>query len=290
MGKDEPKGSQKCEQGVFGSLVKDSAIPLCDEHFPDAKGKNSWLVAFYKKDSDNVKDVLNRVAIDLGNEPPQKSKQMKLEKKKQRKRIKDLAEKYEFEAVIPKKGLEEKGKEPLLKVGAVCCDCGQTEYEVCKARGAGVRILQPGKQERVMADSTDVDSLVAEDIVKFSLGEFGFVKDYVSAVGTKSELQNEKQSVDDLEKKLEALQAEKQGAIADEDFARAKELKNEIEKLSKDLEKTQNQKRSVDDLEKKLEELQAEKKIAVANEDFARAKELKTEIEKILKKLRKQEL
>merc|ERR1712228_438002 len=172
---DEPKGSQKCEQGVFGSLAKDAAVPLCDEHFPDEKGKHGWVVAFYNKDAEKLKGVMNRVAIDLGNEPPKKSKQMKIDKKKQRKRIKDLAEKYEFEAVLPKKGLEEKGKDPLLKAGAVCCDCGK-EYEVCKARGIGVRLLLPGREDRVMTDSTDVDSLKSEDIVKFVMGELGFMK------------------------------------------------------------------------------------------------------------------
>merc|ERR1719324_2316360 len=109
---------------------------------------------------------MNRVAMDLGNEPPEKSKSLKKKPKKWRARIKSLAEKYEFEAHIPKKGLEEKGKEPLLKVGAVCCDCGASgEQDVCKTRGSGLHILRPGKKEVAVPGSEGLE-LSAEGIVK----------------------------------------------------------------------------------------------------------------------------
>jgi len=42
-------GSQKCEKGLFGSLVKDATVPLCDAHFPDDKAKSGWLVLFTEK-------------------------------------------------------------------------------------------------------------------------------------------------------------------------------------------------------------------------------------------------
>merc|ERR1712217_508722 len=144
----------------------------------------------------------------MGNEPLQKSKQMKLDKKKQRKRIKDLAEKYEFEAIIPKKGLEEKGKDALLKTGAVCCDCGK-EYEVCKSRGTGVFIMQPGQKEIPMADATDVGSLKADDIIKFVMGELGFMKGYTSSAAPDAGAASETTTEEDLSAKLKELQEAK---------------------------------------------------------------------------------
>mmetsp|Transcript_51111 Transcript_51111/g.141565 ORF Transcript_51111/g.141565 Transcript_51111/m.141565 type:complete len:165 (-) Transcript_51111:192-686(-) len=79
-------GSLKCEKGIFTSEAKDAAIALCDEHFPDEKAKNDWIVMFYEKQSaEDVHEGLNRIAQDLGNEPPEKSKSL-IKTKKQRSR------------------------------------------------------------------------------------------------------------------------------------------------------------------------------------------------------------
>lgn len=120
-------GSAKCAPGLFKSKVKDSVVPLCEEHFPNEKSKNSWLLVFYnEKDTSSfdLKEVLNRVATDLGNEPSDKSKALK-KQQKQRERLTSLAEKYEIQLELPKKGPF--GMDPLAKVGGICCDCGDAE-------------------------------------------------------------------------------------------------------------------------------------------------------------------
>lgn len=256
--------------------MKDSAIPLCDEHFPDKNSKSGWIVAFYNKDSPNLNAVLNRVATDLGNEPPQKSKSIKTQKKKQRQRIKDLAEKYEFDPFIPKKGLEDKGKDALLKVGAVCCDCGK-DYEVCKTQGTGVSILQPGKDEIVMPDAADLNSLKAEDIVTFVMGELGFMAGYESRGQTGADA-GVGEKTDAWSETLAELQKSKKKAVEDEDFERAQELKSAIEKLQNDAAK-----KLADVASNKLKELKDQKAKAIDDENYKRAKELKLEIESIEK-------
>merc|ERR1712232_865770 len=82
-------GSSKCPKGIFKSGVKDSVIPLCKDHFPNDKAKNSWVIAFYPDGFE--KEVFNRFALDLGNEPADKSKQLK-KQMKQRDRLKNLQE------------------------------------------------------------------------------------------------------------------------------------------------------------------------------------------------------
>mmetsp|Transcript_51112 Transcript_51112/g.141569 ORF Transcript_51112/g.141569 Transcript_51112/m.141569 type:complete len:196 (-) Transcript_51112:133-720(-) len=160
-------GSLKCEKGIFTSEAKDAAIALCDEHFPDEKAKNDWIVMFYEKQSaEDVHEGLNRIAQDLGNEPPEKSKSL-IKTKKQRSRLKDLGEKYEFEVELPKKGPA--GSDPLLKVGAVCCDCG-TPPKLCEGR-RGLFFVKAGKQEPLAAPVGQPG-----DVVKLALQKLGYVK------------------------------------------------------------------------------------------------------------------
>jgi len=295
-------GSHKCEKGPFESLSKDATIPLCDAHYPDDKAKSAWLILFYKKDAEHglkVHDKMNRVAVDMGNEPPEKSKALK-KLKKQRVRIKDLAEKYEFEAKIPKKGLDEKGKEALLKVGAVCCDCGSEEEKLCEDRGVGVRLVRPGQEDIAMPG--DISEQVDEDkMVMFTMSHLGFVKEAGGGKGDSSDKKAEKkaekkESPKDKEadkkagkkaegkkedkkpdkatpeKNLSDLKAKKAKAVEAEDFEMAKELKKQIEALQKTL-------------EKELSDLQSKKAKAVEEEDFKTAKELKKQIEAAQKKL-----
>merc|ERR1712151_663085 len=60
--------------------------------------------------------------------------------------------------------------------GAVCCDCGDAAYEVCKGRGTGIRIMFPDGIEPVMVGSANLDALHADDIVIFIFGVLGFFK------------------------------------------------------------------------------------------------------------------
>mmetsp|Transcript_99065 Transcript_99065/g.288987 ORF Transcript_99065/g.288987 Transcript_99065/m.288987 type:complete len:195 (+) Transcript_99065:41-625(+) len=160
-------GSLKCEKGLFKSEAKDAAIALCDEHYPNEKAKNPWVVLFYKMESgEDVKDGLNRAAQDLGNEPPEKSKSL-IKTKKQRSRLKDLGEKYEFEVQLPKKGPT--SSDPIVKVGAVCCDCG-TPPSLCEGR-SGLLFIKDGKEEAISADASDPGA-----VVKLALRKLGYMK------------------------------------------------------------------------------------------------------------------
>jgi len=290
--KEKPKkqtksaGSSKCEKGVFESLSKDSVIPLCDAHYPDEKAKSGWAILFYNKDAEGLEDVMNRVALDLGNEPPEKSKNLKKAPKKQRTRIKDLAEKYEFEANIPKKGLEEKGKDALLKVGAVCCDCGSSKQELCETRENGLRIVIPGQDEKVMPDG-EANIRNADDVMKFIMGELGFIKG--------QEPGSSSMSVEEITKKLDELKAKKAAAIEEEDFDLAGTLKDEIIKLEKKMPKDGAQLEAEKEAEKealnkKIADLTEQKKKAAAEEEYIVAKKLKVEIEGLQAKLKKIEL
>merc|ERR1712054_604200 len=102
-----------------------------------------------------------------------------------------------------------------------------------------------------MPDSTDVDSLKAGDIVKFVMGELGFIKGVTSSpardAGTAAEITPEV----DPSVKLKELQEAKKKAIDDEDFKRAKELKAEIEKLEEQI-KNAPRKLTDEEMEKKL--------------------------------------
>mmetsp|Transcript_31517 Transcript_31517/g.61907 ORF Transcript_31517/g.61907 Transcript_31517/m.61907 type:complete len:210 (+) Transcript_31517:58-687(+) len=171
LAKKKMGGSQKCEKGHFTHAAKDAAIALCDDHYPDAKGKakNPWVIMFYSMAETldgEAKDLLNRVAQDLGNEPPEKSKSM-IKTKKQRTRIKDLGEKYEFEVQLPKKGPS--GSDPLAKVGAVCCDCG-TPPKVCEGR-SGLFFVKAGVEESLASIKTE-----SGDVARFALQKLGYAE------------------------------------------------------------------------------------------------------------------
>merc|ERR1711879_66926 len=163
----------------------------------------------------------------------------------------------EFEAHIPKKGLEEKGKEPLLKVGAVCCDCG--EQEVCKTRGNGLRILRSGKEEAMMPGSESLE-LDAEKMINFVMSEMGFVKGQEPSAKDTAE---EK----DTEQKVE---------------------KGTEKKVEKGAEKKENkQEENTADLKTKMEDLKEKKRKATEDEDFKLAGKLKKEIDALEKKIKK---
>lgn len=124
-------GSAKCPQGVFKSKVKDAVVPLCEEHYPDDKAKNDWLVVFYKSqgaDAAGLKATANRAAASMGNDPPDMSKSLK-KPKKRRDRLTDLANSLDIKLSLPAKGPF--GMDGLIKVGAVCCDCGEDASAFC---------------------------------------------------------------------------------------------------------------------------------------------------------------
>lgn len=124
-------GSSKCAPGVFKSKVKDAVVPLCEEHYPDDKAKNEWIVVFYNEKSGDaaaLKKAVNDVAADMGNDPPDMSKSLKKQKKR-RDRITNLGEKYHLNPKLPAKGPF--GMDALVKVGAVCCDCNEDGAAFC---------------------------------------------------------------------------------------------------------------------------------------------------------------
>jgi len=196
------------------------------------------VILLYRKDDEGFSDTMNRVAVDLGNEPPEKSKSLK-KAKKQRTRIKDLAEKYEFEAQIPKKGLEDKGKEALLKVGAVCCDCtgDGVEQEVCQGEKTQIVLVRPGKPRVTMPGGAE-KAKSAEDVVKFALGELGYVKGWETA-SPAAEAPSASTSAGDLRAQLSKLKEQQKKAVEDEDFKLAGKLKKEIEEATRKLGKSE---------------------------------------------------
>jgi len=173
-------GSAKCPQGVYKSKIKDAVVPLCEEHFPDDKAKNDWLVVFYNSkadDSADLKKALNSVATDLGNDPPDMSKALK-KPKKRRDRITELAEKYELKVNLPKKGPF--GMEALAKVGGVCCDCGEDAEAFCASSlKIGEEDMKPpqvfwaSKGLRNMLKDADIS---ASGLSKIALEKIGFAE------------------------------------------------------------------------------------------------------------------
>jgi len=237
---------------------------------------------------------------------------LKKKPKKQRARIKDLAEKYEFEAHIPKKGLEEKGKEPILKVGAVCCDCAAEPQKVCDSKSTEVRIVRPGLEDIAMPDGK-ANLGNAGEVVKFLMGELGFVKGYEKGAQSDSESktsnvdakepnaadsESNQDPISKLEKQIEELNLKKSKAAADEDYKLAKELKTKIEKLEDKLRKLRKEKgpaggsgsASPEELKQQIDLLKKKKTQATEDEDYKLAKELKAQIEKVEKQLKKTEL
>ena len=168
-------GSAKCPMGIFKSRVKDAVVPLCEEHFPDDKAKNDWLVFFYK-DAD-LKDTAQRLAIDLGNDPPDISKALK-KPKKRRERLENLKEKYDLSVKLPSKGPF--GMDALAKVGAVCCDCNEDAAAFC---ASSLRLgeedfpvpqafwVAKGRRELLKGADFSVPSLLQLAVQKLGYGE-----------------------------------------------------------------------------------------------------------------------
>lgn len=121
-------GSSKCPQGLFKSKVKDAVVPLCEEHFPDDKAKNEWIVIFYESKRTDLKPVMNELALELGNDPPDMNKQLK-KPKKRRDRIMEITDKHGLDVKLPAKGPF--GMDALAKVGGVCCDCNEDAQAFC---------------------------------------------------------------------------------------------------------------------------------------------------------------
>lgn len=184
-------GSAKCPTGAFKSKIKDSVVPLCEEHFPDDKAKNDWLVVFYsEKDSGvaELKAAVNRIATDMGNDPPDMSKALKKQKKR-RDRITDLAEKYDLKVNLPQKGPF--GMDALVKVGGVCCDCGEDAEAFCASSlKIGEEDLKPpqafwvAKEERTLLTGVD---MTAPKLAESALQKLGFIPS-ASQGGEKAEL------------------------------------------------------------------------------------------------------
>ncbi|CAJ1344313.1 unnamed protein product [Effrenium voratum] len=169
-------GSAKCAVGSFKSRVKDAVVPLCEEHFPDDKAKNDWLVLFYNsKEGQDFKELGNRLAADLGNDPPDMSKALKKPKKK-RERLQALAEKYEFSANLPAKGPF--GMDALAKVGAVCCDCNEDASAFCASSlrigeedVPAPQVFWVSKNQRELLRGAD---LSAGSLAKLTVDKLGF--------------------------------------------------------------------------------------------------------------------
>lgn len=122
-------GSAKCPPGLFKSKIKDAVVPLCEEHYPDEKAKNEWLVVFYnEKDGSDIKVAANKIAAEFGNDPPDMSKSLKKPKKK-RDRLMELGKTYDVKLKLPAKGPF--GMDAIVKVGAVCCDCTEDTIAFC---------------------------------------------------------------------------------------------------------------------------------------------------------------
>ena len=169
-------GSAKCAVGLFKSRVKDAVVPLCEEHFPDDKAKNDWLVVFYNSKDSTHKEMVDRVAVDLGNDPPDMSKALKKPKKK-RDRLESLAEKYDFTVNLPKKGPF--GMDALAKVGAVCCDCNEDAGAFCASSlrvgeddFPAPQVFWVSKGQRELLQDL---SLSASSLVQLAVQKLGFV-------------------------------------------------------------------------------------------------------------------
>lgn len=122
-------GSAKCRPGMFKNKIKHAVVPLCETHFPDAKAKNDWLIFLYDHNATaEMRDAVNSVAIDLGNDPPDMNKALR-KQKKLRERIEGLAQQHDFKTKLPSKGPF--GMEELAKVGGVCCDCDEEHKAFC---------------------------------------------------------------------------------------------------------------------------------------------------------------
>eukprot|EP00405_Crypthecodinium_cohnii_P046514 CAMPEP_0206573816 /NCGR_PEP_ID=MMETSP0325_2-20121206/29064_1 /ASSEMBLY_ACC=CAM_ASM_000347 /TAXON_ID=2866 /ORGANISM="Crypthecodinium cohnii, Strain Seligo" /LENGTH=245 /DNA_ID=CAMNT_0054078279 /DNA_START=631 /DNA_END=1364 /DNA_ORIENTATION=- len=174
-------GSRNCAFGLFDSRREDVVIPLCSSHFPRKESKHRWAILFYNlADVDSQGDVAsgllrqaaNEVAQDLGGDlksssgkAPARSVPMR-----QRDRLAALAKKYKFNLVMPKVGPF--GKEPIMKFGAVCCDC-EDQHNFC------LQTLGHDQVKKVLAQGKLLLSAASGlSIVKL---QEGFLPDFSSA-------------------------------------------------------------------------------------------------------------
>ena len=97
-------------QSTPAGSVKDSVLPLCAKHFPDANSKHSWVIALYDKAEFAKSEEFNRLALEFGNEPPEKAKSRKVEQK-QSERLEKLKDKY---SVKGNEGKRKAGKSIII--------------------------------------------------------------------------------------------------------------------------------------------------------------------------------
>mmetsp|Transcript_5913 Transcript_5913/g.16830 ORF Transcript_5913/g.16830 Transcript_5913/m.16830 type:complete len:222 (-) Transcript_5913:26-691(-) len=161
-------GACKGLGGLFADAKDNAVVPLCDENYPDAASKESWLVLLYTQDQN--KEVgkyfdpqVNKIAMDFGTFAKRgkfaaKGKAGKA--KKQRKQITWLADKYDFlpDLTLPKKGLSDTA--PLLRVGAVCCDCDRVPAKCPGKPGLALKLVHGGKEVAVEQDVRKIPETV----------------------------------------------------------------------------------------------------------------------------------
>merc|ERR1712217_107109 len=117
---------------------------------------------------------LNKIAMDFGNFAAKgkfAAKGNAAKKQKQRKRITWLAEKYDFEPdlTLPKKGLTDTS--PILRVGAVCCDCRLAPKTCPGESGLLLKLIHEGKEVAI-----DQDARKIPETVRAVLEMMGYVK------------------------------------------------------------------------------------------------------------------
>lgn len=181
-------GSAKCRPGMFKNKIKHAVVPLCESHFPDEKAKNDWLIFFYDHSATaEMRDALNSLAMELGNDPPDMNKALKKQKKR-RERIEELASTHGLKVKLPAKGPF--GMDELAKVGAVCCDCDEEHTAFCASSlKQGEEDFKPpqvfwvSKGKREMLKDTKINT---KDLVITSLEKLGFASE--SSAGEKAEL------------------------------------------------------------------------------------------------------
>mmetsp|Transcript_110480 Transcript_110480/g.219656 ORF Transcript_110480/g.219656 Transcript_110480/m.219656 type:complete len:223 (+) Transcript_110480:67-735(+) len=155
------------DKGLFGEAKLDAVIPLCDANYPGVDSKESWLVLFYTQDQNTEVgkyfDVqLSKIAMDFGNFASRgkyAAKGKAGKPQKHRKRIQFLADKYDFQGdlYLPKKGLSDTS--PVVKVGAVCCDCSVVPA-TCPGKGLALRLIHGGKEINVEQDARKIPETV----------------------------------------------------------------------------------------------------------------------------------
>jgi protein disulfide-isomerase-like protein len=171
-------GSSKCPKGIFKSSLKDSVVALCDKHFPDAKSKFSWVTAFYNKEDFEKSDEINRLALELGNEPADKNKSLK-KNYKQSKRIENIMEKYSIKGENLKEKKGGKSTDALAKFGGVCCDCDDKQKKFCEEKKVGTLpafTIFKTSDKKTETYKYEAGKFDTDDFAKYLMVQFGLVK------------------------------------------------------------------------------------------------------------------